>query len=239
MNKEELIIDLIAHPEHYSEQQIQEILSDDESLAAYTALLEARMAIDKDSAEKVDIAIAWRNFAAQNADLLEQHRTTGNSMQQSATMSQHTSLHILLMKWRKIAAMFVVTIAMSGLAYAAIHTLTADRYAQKTDVENIQAAQKVGAAAAVDTASIATGKNMAAKTKAVFRKTFENVALETMLQEMANYYGMSVKFDNQDARCLRYYYEWNSANAINSVIDELNHSQQVNIIIEGDKIVVE
>ena len=238
MNKEEQIIDLIAHPEHYSDQQMQEILSDDEALAAYTALLEARMAIDKDNAEKVDIDIAWRNFAAQNAELLERHRTTGYSMPQSASMPQHTSLQSLLMKWRKIAAMFVAAVAVSGLAYAAIHTFTADRYTQKTDVENIQGAEKIGAAA-VDTARITTVKNMATKTKAVVQKTFENVALETMLQEMANYYGMTVKFDNQDARNLRYYYEWNSASDINSVIDELNHSQQVSIAIEGDKIVVE
>lgn len=228
MNKEELIIDLIAHPERYSDAQMQEILSDDEALAAYTALLEARMAIDKNSAEKVDIDAAWHNFAAQNADLLEQHR------QPETTDTKH----YFLMKWRKIAAMFVAAVAVSGLAFAAIHTFTADRMTQKEKVEAVQKAD-VNAATAADTARAATEKVEASEAKPVFKKTFENVALCDILQEVAKYYGMTVEFRNQKASSLRYYYEWNSANDVNTVIDELNHSEQVAIAIEGNKIVVE
>ena len=238
MNNEELIIDLIAHPERYSDQQMQEILSDDEALAAYTALLEARMAIDKSSAEKVDIDAAWRNFAAQNAALLEQHRATDNGKLSSDATPQNSSLHYFLTKWRKIAAMFVAAVAVSGLTFAAIHTFTADRQMQKSKAETVQ---KTDANAnAADTARTVAEKDVAhAEKKPVFKKTFENVALGNMLEEMASYYGMTVEFHNDAARSLRYYYEWDSANDINTVVDELNHSEQVAIAIEGNKIVVE
>lgn len=236
MSNEELIIDLIAHPESYSDQQMQEILSDDEALAAYTALLEARMAIDKGSAEKVDIDAAWRNFAAQNAALLEQHRATDNGGLSSDATPQNSTRHYFLTKWRKIAAMFVAAVAVSGLTFAAIHTFTADRQTQKSKVETVQKAD----ANAADTARAVAGKDEAhAEKKPVFHKTFENVALGNMLEEMARYYGMTVEFRNDAARSLRYYYEWDSANDINTVIDELNHSEQVAIAIEGNKIVVE
>lgn len=240
MNKEELIIDLIAHPERYSDQQMQEILSDDEALAAYSALLEARMAIDKNSAANVDIDAAWRNFAAQNAELLEQHRTaTGNGDSKSTAEPQPHTMHYLLAKWRKIAAMFVAAVAMSGLAFAAIHTFTADHHTQKADIENIQAAPKAGSTADADTASIIKENSAPSEPKPVFKKTFENVALGDILKELAQYYGMTVEFRNQEARSLRYYYEWDSANDLNTVIDELNHSEQVAIAIEGNKIIVE
>lgn len=238
MNNEELIIDLIAHPERYSDQQMQEILSDDETLAAYTALVEARMAIDKGSAEKVDIDAAWRNFAAQNAALLEQHSATDNVGLSSDATPQNSSLHYFLAKWRKIAAMFVAAVAVSGLTFAAIHTFTADRQTQKSKIETVQKAD--ADANAADTARTVTGKDMAhAEKKPIYHKTFENVTLGNMLEEMASYYGMTVEFRNDAARSLRYYYEWDSANDASSVIDELNHSEQVAIAIEGNKIVVE
>ena len=238
MNKEELIIDLIAHPERYSDQQMQEILSDDEALAAYTALLEARMAIDKNSAANIDIDAAWRNFAAQNAELLEQH-STGNVSLPSDDTTHNDPKHYFLMKWRKIAAMFVAAVAMSGLAFATIHTLTADRQTQKDGIENVQAAHKATTTANADTASTANGSTAEAEPKPVFKKTFENVALGDILKEIAQYHGMTVEFRNQDARALRYYYEWDSANDLNTVVDELNHSEQVAIAIEGNKIIVE
>ena len=237
MNNEELIIDLIAHPEHYSDQQMQEILSEDDALAAYTALLEARMAIDKGSAEKVDIDTAWRNFAAQNAALLEQHRATVNVGLPSDTTQQNSSLHFFLTKWRKIAAMFVAAVAVSGLTFAAIHTFTADRMMQKAKVEAVQKTE-VNSATGADT-TYATTEKETTTAKPIFKKTFENVALGNILEEMARYYGMTVEFRNDAARSLRYYYEWDSANDLNAVVDELNHSEQVAIAIEGNKIVVE
>ena len=238
MNKEELIIDLIAHPERYSDQQMQEILSDDESLAAYTALFEARMAIDKNSAANVDIDAAWRNFASQNAELLKQHSTVSGTLPSDNT--QHNDpKHYFLMKWRKIAAMFVAAVAMSGLAFATIHTLTADRQTHKDGIENVQAAPKAVATANADTASTAKESATEAEPKPVFKKTFENVALGDILKEIAQYHGMAVEFRSQDARALRYYYEWDSANDLNTVIDELNHSEQLAIAIEGNKIIVE
>ena len=70
-------------------------------------------------------------------------------------------------------------------------------------------------------------------------KTFDNVSLETMLGEMAEYYGVKIVFQNQEAKHLRFYYEWNSENCLQSVVDELNHSQQIILSLDNEQLVVE
>ena len=70
-------------------------------------------------------------------------------------------------------------------------------------------------------------------------KIFDNVSLEKMLDEMAQYYGVKVVFLNQEAKYLRFYYELNSANSLQDVVDELNYSQQMNLSLNNDLLVVE
>ena len=75
--------------------------------------------------------------------------------------------------------------------------------------------------------------------KEIVHKTFDNVSLETMLGEMAQYYGVKVVFLNKEAKQLRFYYEWNSENSLQSVVDVLNHSQQMSLSLDNDQLVVE
>ncbi len=249
MNKEELIIDLIAHPERYSDSQMQQILSDDECLAAYTAMLEARMAIDKNTADNIDTDAAWQNFATQHSALLSSHRNGGLPSADTSTRNgglpsadiptRNGGLPSAAPKWRHIAAIFIGAIALSGIAFAAIHTLTSNRPTQPTVQADIRPTQQSAATASTDTTRTSTKQDAPAEKKPVFQKTFENVNLADMLHEIAAYYGMTVEFRNPSARSLRYYYEWNSATDASSVIDELNQSEQVAITIEGKKIIVE
>ena len=75
--------------------------------------------------------------------------------------------------------------------------------------------------------------------KEIVHKTFDNVSLETMIGEMAEYYGVKIVFQNQEAKQLRFYYEWNSENSLQSVVDELNHSQQIILSFDNEQLVVE
>lgn len=60
-----------------------------------------------------------------------------------------------------------------------------------------------------------------------------------MLDEMARYYGVTVEYHNTDAKQLRFYYEWNSEDGLNKVLNELNHSQQMSLSLDDNKIIVE
>ena len=56
---------------------------------------------------------------------------------------------------------------------------------------------------------------------------------------MAEYYGVKIVFQNQEAKQLRFYYERNSENSLQSVVDELNHSQQIILSLDNEQLVVE
>ena len=53
---------------------------------------------------------------------------------------------------------------------------------------------------------------------------------------MAEYYGVKIVFQNQEAKQLRFYYEWNSENSLQSVVDELNHSQQIILSLDNEQL---
>ena len=64
MDKLTQVIDMIEHPEHYSESQIKEILQDEESRQTYLTMMEMRMAFDKEATEKdLDVDKEWQMFA--------------------------------------------------------------------------------------------------------------------------------------------------------------------------------
>ena len=213
MEKINQVIDMIEHPEKYSDAQVEEILQDEECRQTYFTMVEMRMAFDKEGALKnLDIDQEWQN-------LQRGQKTSGSRF-----------------SWTKIAASFIGIVLLSGIAVAAIHT-----YSSREDSKQI----------AVDTTfvsntSTSNGQKIAEKQKddeeklkKIIHKTFDNVPLSNMLEELAKYYGVTVVFRNDEAKLLRFYYEWNSEDDLSKVVDELNHSQQMNLSLEEGKIIVE
>ena len=74
--------------------------------------------------------------------------------------------------------------------------------------------------------------------KPAIHKTFENVAFEQMLSEIASYYDLQVKFENNEDKTLRLYYEWNSHSSIENIVKELNQFENVNIELQQNELIV-
>jgi hypothetical protein len=109
MDKLTQVIDMIEHPEHYSESQIKEILQDEESRQTYLTMMEMRMAFDKEATEKdLDVDKEWQLFA-------EQHPVVKSRFD-----------------WHKLAASFIGVCLLSGIAFAAIHTFSSHRQVEET-----------------------------------------------------------------------------------------------------------
>lgn len=214
MKTTERIIDMTEHPERYSDSERAAIFADDEALKTYLAIVETRMAADKKNAMAADTDAEWRHFAAQHASAMHGKR--------HATM-------------RKAAAAVAALAVLSGIAFAAVSTITGGRNMPAQQAEQSIQAHK---AAAADTTSTAAAADTTLASPAI-HKTFKDITLQAMLTEMAAHYGKKVVFRNDAAQKLRYYYEWDSKNSLQDVIDELNHSEQVTLMISGDDIVVE
>ena len=134
--------------------------------------------------------------------------------------------------WTKIAASFVGVVLLSGIAVAAIHT-----YSSREESKQITADTTSVSCTSTSNGQKIVEKQMDGeeKLKKIIHKTFDNVPLSNMLEEISRYYGMTVVFRNEGAKQLRFYYEWNSEDELSKVVNELHHSQQMNLAVEDGK----
>lgn len=237
MDKFEKILDIIDHQEKYSDEEIREILQDEECRKLYQTMVE------------VDSAFLQQNLNTQASishspdDALSSNSSLGNSSpnidEEWEKFSQEHQLQEVshpITSWRKLAASIAGFVLISGIAFAAIHTYI------KRSQEPIQ----VTADTHPEVIKSDSAKQVAAKDsqthpkpeKPVIHKTFENVAFEQMLSEIASYYDLQVKFENNEDKTLRLYYEWNSHSSIENIVKELNQFENVNIELQQNELIV-
>ena len=214
MDKFEKILDIIDHQEKYSDEEIREILQDEECRKLYQTMMEVDSALESPSPINVDEE--WEKFS-------QEHQ-----LQEKATHP--------ITSWRKLAASIAGFVLIAGIAFAAIHTY----------IKRSQETTQVTADTHPEVIKSDSAKQVAAKDslthpkpeKPAIHKTFENVAFEQMLSEIASYYDLQVKFENNEDKTLRLYYEWNSHSSIENIVKELNQFENVNIELQQNELIV-
>ncbi len=137
-------------------------------------------------------------------------------------------------RWLKVAAMIAGVLMLSAFTYAAIQAVRAHQpevqQPMTEQVENTNAPVATSSPTeAKDIDSVSTGQPV----------TFDNVALETIVGDIAARYQMQVEFRNEDARALRFYFVWQPDEDLDAALERLNLFESVNISKEGNTIVVE
>lgn len=224
MDKFEKILDIIDHQEKYSDEEIREILQDEECRKLYQTMMEVDSALENPS-PIINVDEEWEKFSQEHQ---LQEEATQNAAQEAASHP--------ITSWRKLAASIAGFVLISGIAFAAIHTyikrsqeptqVTADTH---PEVIKLDSAKQVAA-----TDSLTHPK----PEKPAIHKTFENVAFEQMISEIASYYDLQVKFENNEDKTLRLYYEWNSHSSIENIVKELNQFENVNIELQQNELIV-
>ena len=215
MDKFEKILDIIDHQEKYSDEEIREILQDEECRKLYQTMVEVDSALESPS-PIINVDEEWEKFS-------QEHQ-----LQEKATHP--------ITSWRKLAASIAGFVLISGIAFAAIHTY----------IKRSQEPTQVTADAHPETMKSDSVKLVAVKDslpqpkpeKPAIHKTFENVAFEQMLSEIASYYDLQVKFENNEDKTFRLYYEWNSHSSIENIVKELNQFENVNIELQQNELIV-
>lgn len=215
MDKFEKILDIIDHQEKYSDEEIREILQDEECRKLYQTMMEVDSALESPS-PIINVDEEWEKFS-------QEHQ-----LQEKATHP--------ITSWRKLAASIASFVLISGIAFAAIHTY----------IKRSQEPTQVTADIHPEAIKSDSAKQVAAKDslthpkpeKPVIHKTFENVAFEQMISEIASYYDLQVKFENNEDKTLRLYYEWNSHSSIENIVKELNQFENVNIELQQNELIV-
>lgn len=214
MDKFEKILDIIDHQEKYSDEEIHEILQDEECRKLYQTMVEVDSALESPS-PIINVDEEWGKFSQKHQLQEVSHPITS---------------------WRKLAASIAVFVLISGIAFAAIHTY----------IKRSQETTQVTADTHPEVIKSDSAKQVAAKDslthpkpeKPAIHKTFENVAFEQMISEIASYYDLQVKFENSEDKTLRLYYEWNSHSSIENIVKELNQFENVNIELQQNELIV-
>lgn len=224
MDKFEKILDIIDHQEKYSDEEIREILQDEECRKLYQTMMEVDSALENPS-PIINVDEEWEKFSQEHQ---LQEEATQNAAQEAASHP--------ITSWRKLAASIAGFVLISGIAFAAIHTY----------IKRSQEPTQVIADTHPEVVKSDSAKQVAAKDslahpkpeKPAIHKTFENVAFEQMISEIASYYDLQVKFENNEDKTLRLYYEWDSHLSIENIVKELNQFENVNIKLQQNELIV-
>ena len=216
------LLELQDHPEQLTDEQMKQILADDEMRQLVQQLGFAKRAFKhqelKDNPQDVDAE--WEKFAATHAEELD-----------ALEERDHNPRFALRLPSHKIAASFIGALLVSGIAFAAIWSLTPSRPSTKGEgTEHSQLSDTVER----ETTPLSSGKEAEAEATHVFN----NVPLDSMLTVIAAAHQAKVEFENEAARGLRFHFVWKREDSLARIAEKLNTFDAVNIVVEDKKLVV-
>ena len=232
--KWDLLLDLLEHPEKYSETQKDELLGDEEVNELYQQLIETRQSLDfaksKEEMKMPSIDAEWEK--------LKEEKQQKEEMSQNAETLQTAKLFPLWSPMRKVAAVAAVLV-VSGITFAAIHLVTRSHQAsdknntelvasRKDSIQQVAAPQKSNIEEKADSASLAQ-----------LPLVYENAELQNILTPIAEHFHLQVTYQNESARHIRLFLQLEKNMSLDDIIELMNHFEKVNIRHEGQTLIVE
>ena len=215
-DKIELLLDIQEHPEKYSDEQLNSMLAEDEELAEMMEqLATTKRAMTKEEAEdeQLDMDALWQEFEAEHELEFDEPETKRVSM-----------------PLRKIAAMFIGVALTAGVAFAAIQIV---RSVSKPAPEPTKIEAPAAPKAAQPDDEVPADTVVAVKPV-----VFDNVELTQIMAQIAAHYKAEVEIENEDAGAYRLYFEWNSQETLEHVVERLNRFESINIELNNNKMTV-
>ena len=206
----EQLLKMTERPQDYTDEELQKLMSDPEMREYYELMVSAEA-----------------GFA------LRKEKNHGDRSRDSAGQNHGSVPMILPMilslgnRFMRIAAMFIGVLMLSGIAFAAYRLVAGgDDESTTQKVQSANSPQQVGTLqqAQKDSASI---------------RTFENAELQQILQEVSDYYHVSVEFRNEQSRHIRLYTKWDTAAPLQQIIDLLNGFEKVSVRLVDNQIIAD
>ena len=192
--KWDLLLDLLEHPEKYSETQKDELLGDEEVNELYQQLVETRQSLDfaksKEGMKMPSIDAEWEKL---NDEMKLKETQQKEEMSQNAETQQTAKLFPLWSPMRKVAAVAAVLV-VSGITFAAIHLVTRSHQpsdnsntelvsSRKDSIQQVSAPQKSNIEDKADSASLAQ-----------LPLVYENAELQNILTPIAGHFHLQVTY---------------------------------------------
>lgn len=231
--KWDMLLDLLEHPEKYSETQKDELLGDEEVNELYQQLIETRQSLDfaksKEKMKMPSIDAEWEKLKEK-----QQKDETKQNAEPQPTAKQLP----LWSPMRKVAAVAAVLV-VSGITFAAIHLVTRSHQpsdknntelvaSHKDSIQQVSAPQKSNIEEKTDSASLAQ-----------LPLVYENAELQNILTPIAGHFHLQVTYQNESARHIRLFLQLEKNMSLDDIIELMNHFEKVNIRHEGQTLIVE
>ena len=243
--KWDMLLDLLEHPEKYSETQKDELLGDEEVNELYQQLVETRQSLDfaksKEEMKMPSIDAEWEKLKyemklkeKQQKDDMKQKE----EMSQNAETQQTAKSFPLWSPMRKVAAVAAVLV-VSGITFAAIHLVIRSHQpsdknntelvaSHKDSIQQVSAPQKSNIEEKTDSASLAQ-----------LPLVYENAELQNILTPIAEHFHLQVTYQNESVRHIRLFLQLEKNMSLDDIIELMNHFEKVNIRHEGQTLIVE
>ena len=206
----EQLLKMTERPQDYTDEELQKLMSDPEMREYYELMVSAEA-----------------GFA------LRKEKNHGDRSRDSAGQNHGPVPMILPMilslgnRFMRIAAMFIVVLMLSGIAFAA--------YRRVVGIDDKSPIQEVRTANPTQQA----GTLQQAQTNPASIRTFENAELQQILKELSDYYHVSVEYRNEQSRHIRLYTKWDTAAPLQQIIELLNGFEKVSIRLIDNQIIAE
>lgn len=204
------LLDALEHPENYSDADVEQLLTDPEARNVYDML--QKTADASASVPKINLDEEWRCFEA-----------------------KQPKRRPLIFRWlsfmtsRNAAAVVIALVGTLAVVAATIgvpHYFNANKEMAKT--EQIEHQKQT----AIADSKVAPTDTIPAETTPLPETiVFKGENLEKILADMAGYYGVTVKFNQDAAKYLKLYFEWDHSLPLNEVVEQLNNFEQINITL--------
>ena len=204
------LLDALEHPENYSDAEVEQLLTDSEAREVYDIL--RRTADVSAPVPEINIDDEWRRFEA-----------------------KQPKRRLLIFRWLSfvasrnaaaVAIAFVGTIAVVAATIGVTHYFNANKEMAKTEQAEPQKQTAIANANVAPTDTIPSETTPLPETI-----VFKGENLERILANIVEYYGATVKFNQDAAKSLKLYFEWNQSLPLNEVVEQLNNFEQINITL--------
>ena len=212
MDKYEFVLDIVEHPEKYTSKQLAEIMSDPETGEIYNLLCKVDSAMDAD--KKVDVEAEWERFS-------ERHSVRSRHLRfwlcsRAASVAAITGTSVVA-----LAAGIAVSVSLIGHKPEPVA-------GNVTAVSSVEYVSADPIAADSDAVNVGRGSIM-----------FEDEPLEKIMRDVADAYGVEVKFNSKKAASLHLYYKLDLSLPLNEVVEQLNTFEQINIKQDGGLLTID
>ena len=207
MDKYDLVLDMIEHPENYTSEQLAELLAEPETREIYNLLCKTDSAIE--ASRGIDVDAEWECFAQKRG---------------------RRPRHAYLCRGSRAASIAAI-VGSSVVAVAAGIAVTVAVVTHKLEPV-AKEATIVSTAMPATTEDIITPADTVRSLSEPMM--FENEPLEAIIKEVAAAYGVEVKFNNREVASLHLYYKLDTSLPLKEVVEQLNTFEQINIKQDGN-----